>query len=201
MIELPATPAPVGVKFKQIDFGSTITPPTGGPDQRVNRLGNRWSVEVTMPPMPNLEIGQRFVSRLIRGKSEGVRMALPMLGTSSGDVGTPRLALSPGVGRTIDVKNIIADHEIREGQFFSIETGGRHYVYMSNVDVMTSSAPDPASQATIQVSPLLRIAHAINDGVHFERPFIEGLIYGDADEWEIGLTRNVELVFEIRETR
>lgn len=201
MIDLPLTPAPVGVKFKQIDFGSTITPPTGGPDQRVNRLGNRWSVEVTMPPMPNLEIGQRFISRLIRGKSEGVKMPLPMLGTSPGSIGTPRLSVSPGTGRTIDIKNINIGRLIREGQFFSIETGGRHYVYMSNGDVTTSDAPAPASRATVQVSPLLRVAHLVNDSVHLEQPFIQGLIEGDPDEWEIGLERNVQLVFIIKETR
>ena len=126
-------------------------------------------------------------------------MRLPMFGTSLEGGGSPVLAQAPGTGRQIQVTGLSAGVNFREGQFFSIETHGRHYVYMCNTDHETSAGPSGVS--TLLVSPLLRVPHLANNAVHIETPMIEGLIEGDPDEWEVGLERNVELVFTIKETR
>src|SRR3546814_1410678 len=70
VIVLPSDPAPNGATPMLRDFGGTLTPFLGGPEQRINRLGTRLGIRVSMPPMRNGDNGRIFVSRLLQARSE-----------------------------------------------------------------------------------------------------------------------------------
>src|SRR3546814_3983584 len=71
VIVLPSDPAPNGATPMRRDFGGTLTPLLGGPEQRINRLGTRLGIRVSMPPMRNGDNGRIFVSRLLHAKTLG----------------------------------------------------------------------------------------------------------------------------------
>lgn len=199
MIDLPTDPAPRDVSLTLLDFGNTIAPFLGGPEQRINRLGSRYSLAVTMPPMRNAEQGQKFVSRLTRGKSEGVKMKLPLGGVNPGtaaEIGEPKIWVSTS-GRTIRLKGFVEGYTIKEGQMFSVETGGTHYVYMSNTEATVSAG----GNVNLEVSPLLRVPHLVDDRVHFLEPMIEGFIEGQDWQWSYALDHTVGIQFTVRERK
>src|SRR3546814_3371142 len=86
VIVLPSDPAPNGATPMLRDFGGTLTPFLGGPEQRINRLGTRLGIRVSMPPMRNGDNGRIFVSRPLQAKqdrSEAHTSELqPLMGTS-----------------------------------------------------------------------------------------------------------------------
>ena len=92
MIELPSGVYPQSVSMALVDFGGTIRPVLGGAAQRVNRLGSRYRAIVSLPPL-EFETGRTVVSRLIRAKSEALRLALP---------GTRGQQGAPGTGVQVD---------------------------------------------------------------------------------------------------
>src|SRR3546814_6357232 len=74
VIVLPSDPAPNGATPMLRDFGGTLTPFLGGPEQRINRLGTRLGIRVSMPPMRNGDNGRIFVSRLLQAKQDRLLM-------------------------------------------------------------------------------------------------------------------------------
>lgn len=200
MKELPTTPAPQVATPSYVDFGSTLTPALGGSEQRINRLGNRFRLSVTMPPMENRDEGRVFLARLIRGKSEGLRMRFPLAGFNPNSpiaVGTPNIIGSGHSGRSIPIRNFSPGYTVKEGQFFSIFTDGGHFLHMADEEVTANGI----GNLSLTINPLLRVSP--NDGavLHFEQPMIEGLIEGNEQQWDYALDYSVGLEFSIKERR
>jgi len=196
---LPTTPAPSAVTPSLVDFGNTLTPALGGSEQRINRLGNRFRLSVTMPPMQNKEQGMKFVNRLVRGRSEGLRMKFPLSGFNPGTPGSPAVDGANHAGRLLDVAGFTPGYQIKEGQFFSIETDGQHYLYM--IDADNSSSTGAPYGANLVINPMLRIPPSDGDICHFAQPMIEGLIEGSETQWNYALDYNVGIEFTIKERR
>ena len=75
IVNLPETPGPSQMVLSPQDFGGDLTPPGGGEVQRLNRLGNRWTVQVSLPPMlPNL--AREWLADLTRAVQFGGRWRL-----------------------------------------------------------------------------------------------------------------------------
>ncbi len=195
MIDLPTSPAPAGAEAALIDFGAFLTSPLGGPTQRVDRMGNRFRLSVTMPPMKNVAVGRIWVARLIRGKSEGVRMRLPLQGFDPGLPGVPVVAGTGQTGRTLAIRAATPNAIFREGQFFSIVTGGRHHLTMVDAETIASAT----GTATLPVSPMLRVPHLDGDACHFGQPMIEGFVMGDEMAWQMQLARIIGIAFDLVE--
>lgn len=195
MIVLPTYPAPAQAQASLMDFGVFLTPPLGGPVQRVSRLGNRFSLSVTMPPLVNRDAGRVFVSRLIRGKTEGVRMLFPMLGFDPGNSGSPVVNGANQTGRILNIRGAAAGYVFQEGQFFSIFTGGRHHLVTADVDTTVGAGGTVA----LSISPIIRVAHADGDLLHVSTPSIEGFIMGESQSWEMSVEHHIGLNFAIVE--
>lgn len=197
MITLPDWPAPASASPFLIDFGGTLSPALGGQEQRINRLGSRFGIAVTMPPMPSAKLGRQWLASLILGKSEGVRIELPMAGF---DPGLPGAVLVDGAGQagtTLNVRAATPNYAFRFGQFFSIVTGGRHHLHM----VAAETLADSAGEAALPIAPMLRTPPADGDACHFAQPMIEGFISGSELAWQWSIGNFVGLEFEIRESR
>ena len=152
MIDLPETPTPASATPGLIDFGAFLTPALGGPVQRVERMGSRFKISVSMPPMKNPLTGRQWIARLIKGKQEGARMAWPLQGFDPGSPGTVRVNGASQSGRNLIVDGFTPNYTAREGQFFSIETGGQHFMYMVAEQVTANAS----GQATLAIEPMLR---------------------------------------------
>jgi len=195
VIELPGLPAPVEASASLIDFGGFVTPPLGGRTQRVDRLGSRFKLAVTMPPMPSAETGRIFVRRLIAGKSEGVRMEFPLLSFSPGAPGAPVVNGNGQAGRTLAVRGLAPGYLAREGQFFSHVHAGGRCLYTIDADVAASGA----GAATLAISPMLRVQPADGDALEFATPRIEGFVRGEEWSWAMSLDHLLRLEFAIEE--
>lgn len=195
MIELPEWAVPNGAEPGLIDFGGFLTPPLGGEVQRLDRMGNRHRIAVTFPPAPSDKEGRILVSRLKRAKTEGLRIEFPLLDFSPGAPGAPLVNGAGQSGTSLILDGFTPHYAIREGQWFSLETDGRHYLYSVNAEVIA----DATGAATISINPMLRAEPADNDVCHFARPMIEGYAQGQDWAWQLSLARHIGVAFELEE--
>lgn len=195
MIELPHDIGPAAFSMGLVDFGGVQRPSLGGRLTRVNRLGSRFMASVTLPPL-ELGRGRLFVSRLIRAKSEGLRMEIPL---TLGEQGIPGVAAvvdgAVEAGTTLPVRGLVPGYVGLEGYWLSIVRGGQHYVH----SVAASFGADSAGDAVVTITPPLRVALVDGDAVHLARPMIEGLVQGDELGWEISLAHHTYISFAIEE--
>lgn len=204
MIILPTNVAPNGAEPYFVDSGGWQVPALGGGDAtRVDRLGDRHGLSVSMPPMrlndPKRGIHARvWVSRLKRGTGEGVRMRFPQPGW------VPNLPIDGSVrvaqvaqATLLQVQGAGAGNIIPEGAFITLVRGsdGRRFLHSVNGDVVV----DGNGFATIGLHPRLRYGPQVGDLVLFQRPEIEGRLLGDRQSWTLELARTVGLSFEIEE--
>lgn len=196
MIDLPDFPSPNGADLALQDFGAFLVPGLGGPVQRVNRMGSRFRGTFGLPPMLTKD-ARKWVARLIQGKQEGVRMPLPLLDFDPGAPGNVLINGADQTGTSLIVDGATPNYVFREGQPFSIETAGKHHLYM----VRTETLANASGQATLPITPMLRRPHLDNDVCHFGKPMIEGFIMGDELAWNLALERVVSLSFDIAESQ
>lgn len=194
MIELPEIPAPNGAEPALVDFGMTLRPPLGGKVQRVDRPGSRYRVALSFPPMQP-ETARVFVSRLLRAKSEGLRVPFPLL-TSQGSPGSPVVDGASPTGTTLPVRGGQPNWSWREGWWLSIEAAdGQHYLH----NLTAAGALDASGDGDLPIWPMLRAPFADGDAVHLAKPMIEGLPEGDETSWVIPLNRLIQLAVTIEE--
>jgi hypothetical protein len=197
VIDLPDWPRPNDATPSLVDWGAFLTPGLGGPVQRVNRMGSRFKISVSFPPLPSAKEGRIFVRRLVQGKSEGVRMRFPLLDFDPGAPGTIRINGAGQAGSTLVVDGATPNYVAREGQFFSIETSGKHHLYMVAAETIFSNT----GTASVPITPMLRRPHLDNDLCHFGKPMIEGFIQGDEIGWNLSVERVISLQFDISESQ
>jgi hypothetical protein len=195
MIELPDWAIPNGAEPFLVDFGGFITPGLGGQVQRIDRMGNRFGIAVSMPPVVGKDRGRILVSRLIRGKTEGVRIEYPLLDFPPGAPGTVVVDGAGQSGRTLLVRGATPNYTFREGQPFSIESDEQHYLHFVDGQVSADSSGD----AELSISPMLRIEPADGDTCHFAKPMIEGFVHGEEWRWTLTVARHMGIEFEVRE--
>lgn len=196
MIDLPTSPRPSSVTWRPVDFGGTLAGGLGGTAQRVNRLGNRWALEVTLPPMTR-EQAQEWSAALVKGMREGVRYAFMQPGFKSMPEGTPLVDGGSQTGDELACDGFTEGFTAKVGQFFSIVVGSRRYLHMVSATTRSSSS----AFAALPIEPPLRVSPADNDVLEFSLPKIEGLL-ADVPAWGIDvdhITRGFS--FSIEETR
>lgn len=196
VISLPTNPSPNGMTPMLRDFGGTLTPFLGGPEQLIVRAGTRFGARVSLPPLRTNELGRIYISRLLQGRQNFALLRWPLLEFDPGTPGTPLVATAASSGTSLALKGLTAGYVLKEGQFFSVISGGQRYLYMVTADVTASGA----GTATATIFPLLRKAVSVNDVVEIAQPMIEGLISsGDELSWEIASNRFMGISFTIME--
>ena len=196
MIELPEWPAPNGMSASLVDFGLTLGGALGGADQRIDRAGSRYKVELTFPPM-HADQARVFVSRLQRAKSEGLRVPFPLLDIEQGSPGSPVVDGGGQAGTLLAVRGVRANYRWREGYWLSIEaTDGQHYLH----NVAANGVADGNGGGTIAIWPPLREAFPDGATVHLAKPMLEGLPEGDETSWQVPKNKLIALSVPIRET-
>lgn len=194
-ILLPTDPGIKSAKPRLRDFGAWLEPPMGGPAQRLNRIGNRFSVDVDVATSPSTTTGRVIVARLMRGLTAGVMLPFPQ-DFDPGAVGNA-VVVNGGnqTGSNLALKGFPAGYIVREGQFFSIIYGGRRYVHSAAAD--TAVAAD--GSVTLPIFPMLRISP--NDGAvcEFAVPMIEGFIPGNELAYSLQTAKFLDVSFTVLE--
>ena len=159
-------------------FGSVLKPFLGGPSQRINRLGTRWSLQVSMPPM-RAEAARIWVSALARGCEDGVILSIPQ-DIDVGNPGAPKVSVGVSAGMILPLKDMTVGYAVRAGQFLSIIRAGKRYVHIFTADGVVGAA----GTINAAIWPMLRVSLLANDIVEIADPKIEGWLDGNF-EWDV----------------
>lgn len=197
MIDLPEWPGARSATPRLLDFGGFLEPSSGAQVQRINRLGSRYAIAITMPPLDNQKLGRIWVNRLIRGRQEGARLPYPLLDFDPGAPGGFVVDGAGQSGKVLTIRGGTPHYAFKEGQPFSLEISGQHYLDFIAEPVIA----DASGAADITLSQMLRAEPADGDALHVAKPMIDGFIMGDPTSWEISLERLFGLSFEIQEAR
>lgn len=196
-IALPTCPMPTDAQMFLRDFGGTLTPFLGGPEQQINRLGTRFGVRYTMPPMDGQE-AREFVARLTRGRSSRVLMPWPVTDFDPGSPGAPKVNSAATGGTALSVKGLTPGYVLREGQFFSLIHSARRYVYMVTADATANAS----GIAAVGIFPQLRTAASVDDVLEVAEPMIEGRVLpGEEWAWTLSLTLETGIAFSVVESK
>lgn len=192
MIELPLFPGPSSLAWQHIDYGRRLIPALGGPVTRINRLGNRFSVAVTLPPMVARD-GMRWVAALNQAVQQGVRWKVRQPDFEIGVPGKPVVDGGGQAGTTLAIRNAQPFYPFRVGQVVAV--GGRLAM------IAEQSLANASGQAALSLTAPLRAEPVNGETVEVATPLIEGLLEGDGFPWTVDLARHWGLSFAIAESR
>lgn len=163
---------------------------------RIDRKGSRHRLAVSTVPYRGQD-ANILVSRLIRAKQEGLRIALPLL-APQGSPGAVVLAADVSTGRVIAVEGGTPGYVCKEGFWLSIENAaGQHFLHSVSESVMF----DTGGTAELALDVMVRDALEAGDTVHLARPMAEGLIEGDESQWDFAIQRVLPIEFSLEESR
>lgn len=192
MINLPDSPAPNGLGYALLDYGSIQR---GASSLRVDRAGSRWRLEISFPPMQP-DTSRKFLARLQRAKREGIEIVLPLLGVSQGIPGAPVVDGAGQAGTAIALRGLTPGYVAKEGFWLTIsEADGTAYLH----SVAETAVADSAGNMTVEIEPPLRAPFADGDAVELARPFVQGFVDGDSLAWEVPLNRLIAPSFVLEE--
>lgn len=195
-ITLPSTAVPNGATPLLRNWGGVLEPFLGGPEQIINRLGTRFGIRATMPPMESADTARIVVSRLLQAKTSRLLMDWPLLDFDPGSPGAPKISAATASGSTIPIKGMNAGYQGKEGQFFSIVHNSRRYLHMFTADFTASGT----GTATATIFPMLRINLATDDVLEIAQPKIEGnVLPGDELNWTMALAGLIDTSFSVME--
>lgn len=193
-ILLPSTPRARSATPRFLDFGSTQRSPLGGPDLRVNRLGDRFAVDYQLPPMKN-DQARVWIARLIRGRREAVRAYFPQPGFSSSAYPNGVNAHYRGTNRANLWLTSAPTRHLKEGQFFTVVLADGslrlHYV--------TEDASTTGPNVEVGYWPPAREDWANGLIIQGNPAMIEGYVSGDESSWNIDEARVYGLGFTVSE--
>lgn len=193
-IVLPSSPGYQSYDILPIDFGGLVTPPLGGPQQRLNRLGNRWGVTVRLPRMRQESQGRTWIAALVEGLQEGVILRWPQTGFANA-VNDCLVNGASQIGSTLNIDGITPGVTARYGQFLDVSVSGGRTLYMVRADTVANAS----GQMALPISPMIRKSPADNAQVIFTQPAIEGFLQDNRPAWTVDVARTIGLEFTVFE--
>lgn len=194
-ILLPQPRGPKSATIRLVDYGVDLTPPGGGPAQRLDWPGTRFALVLTftrLRPEPDARV---LGAALRRAKQEGALYPVPQPGLDIGNPGAPVVDGNGQQGSTLTCRGFAPGYGFRDGQFFSIIYGGQRYLHHVAEDI----GADGDGRSSFTIFPMLRISP--NDGatVEFAQPMIEGRIAGSAVDIELAAAKATPATITITE--
>lgn len=185
-IELPQPRLPSKAVPKLLDWGADQKAPMGGAFQRLNRLGNRFALEITYPRLKPEPDGRILSSRLRQAKTEGALFPVPQPGLDTGAPGAPVVNGAGQAGLALSLRGFTPGYVVREGQFFSIIHGGRRYLHCASGDAVAAAN----GGLYVGLYPMLRVKPADGAVCEFAKPYIEGIVAGASIDNELTSARS-----------
>lgn len=191
---IPSSPGPSSVNPGYLDWGGVLRSPLGGVDQKLNRLGDRFTIDVTMNTMESDDDAAAWLAALIRGKKEGAIFPWPQNIEIEG-AGDLAVDGANQTGTSLNVRNASAGRPFKAGQMFSVIHGGRHYLHM----IIEPTVANGTGRATFSVEPMMRAQYASGAVIEIDEPKIEGFTEGNSQDWSMDVARNLGIQFRITE--
>lgn len=188
-ILLPSSPGIRAAVPSLIDYGGLLKAGLGGPTQRLNRLGSRHALKISLPPMPSEPDGRLWASALRRAMQDGALYPFPQDRFSVGSPGAPLVNGAGQTGSTLVMDGFTPSYAARAGQFFSIIHNGRRYLHSATADTSANGS----GQISLPIFPMLRISPADNAVCEFAAPMIEGWLDSGHFDWNLLLEPYVQI--------
>lgn len=192
-ITLPTSPGAADLTARLIDFGGEISSALGAGAVRVNRLGNRWAFDVRTPPLAGAQ-ARAWCAALASARTAGALFALTQPGLDVGSPGTPLVKGAGQTGSVLVIDGLASSYGLRAGQWISLISGGRRYVHQVAADVTAVSG-----EASVPITPMLRVSPADNATVEVAAPMVEGFLGGAEVSWTVDAAGHAGLGFTITE--
>ena len=194
MIDLAALKGSKGTA-RILDFGAVIEGALGGIDQKIDRLGTRFSIDFKSIPLETAEDGRRFLALLQQAKLQGGRVIYPQLGFDVGSPGNTLVNGAHATGTTLAIKGATPYYTVRVGQALNIIVSGRRYLYFS----ASQETMNGSGSGVITLTSKMRKILAGNEVIDFKKPCVEGFIQGDEQAWDLAAERLQSFEFTIKE--
>lgn len=200
-ILLPDLPGQTTYTPRPRRFGVDQTPEGGGREDRLTRMGTRWSIDVKLPPMDYV-LAMPLLAALADAEGQTVLLPWPQPGlVMRGRSGEVRVKGAGQTGKTLAVDGGGVGYPVRAGQFFSLKVdigGGAFQRFLHQKD-QTAARFDEAGEALLRFSPMLRLSPPDNTLVEIELPMIEGFLSLSGDPYDLGQIEDVGLGFTVSE--
>lgn len=191
ILALPTQPAPASMGTTLLTNKSIQISALGSDEQERQRKGSRYALTFQLPPM---SYSMSMAWDDLNAEGDTVLMRVFQPGFSTGLPGTPRVNGANQQGMTLNVDGLTPGYVVRKGQFLSIITGGRRFLYKAKADVTANGS----GVAAIQLRTLLRYPPSENDVVEIAQPMIEGFVR-DLAEQVVGINKLIQITFTVRE--
>ena len=170
-------------------------PALGGVTQRVGRLGTRFRIEFTTPPMPIEAEARRAIALLQMAQQQGGRVRYPQPDFSVGSPGSPTVDGAHTGGMTLSIAAATPRYAVRQGQALNLTVAGRIYLYFAAANALLDGSGD----GDLALTTPMRTHLAGAEAVELARPVIEGWLDGSEREWTLDQARVTGLQFTITE--
>ncbi len=191
-IALPNTPFPASMTPRLVTGRAELRPAFGGDLQRLNRVGSRFAIDVTLPVM-TYAAAQAWSD--INDETDTVTMQIVQPGINTGSPGTPLVNGAGQSGTTLILDGLTPHYVLRKNQWISVSTGGRLYAYRVKTEVAASAG----GAVSVVLTTMLRVSPADNSPVQIAAPRIEGFATVPDDAWATNTAGHVALSFTIEE--
>ncbi len=197
-ILLPTRPLPQSAVPKPIDYGAWQEPARGGPITRLDQLGSRFAMDVTIPRLRPEPDGRIWVARLVKAIGGIVEMAFPQVGFDPIAPGSAVVDGADQSGMTIVLRGMTPNYPVREGQFFNLINGDQtKYLYMAAANTIV----DNSGGVELPIWPMIRAPLPDGSATNFGRPVIQGRLSGNENGWTLQRAGMSGLQFTITEVK
>ncbi len=175
-------PSPWKVTCSLVEPGQMITSPTGGPAQRLGRLGARWRCSFASMPALGPQTARQLLALRLAARANGDTLAfLWPQPPFTGALGAPAVNGGGQLGTSLVANGFTAGATIPAATFFSVVYRGRNNLHCTTAAVTA----DSGGAATLPIAPMLRSSPASGAGLAFAAPAIEGFIQGHTEDWTL----------------
>ncbi len=194
MIDLTALKGSKGTA-RILDFGAIIEGELGGIDQKIERLGTRFSIDFESIPFETENEGRRYVALLQQAKLQGGRVIYPQLDFNVGSPGNTLANGAHATGTTLNIKSGTPYYTVRVGQALNIIKDGRRYLYFA----ASQETFNGSGAGSITLTSKMRKILAGDEIIDFKKPCVEGFIQGNEQSWDLAASRLTPFKFTIKE--
>lgn len=168
-------------QIHMVDFGGQLKPFMGGPVQTIMRLGTRFALDITVPQMRTEPFGRIFSSRLMQAKIFGALIEFRQDGLKVNVPGGPVLVDGAGqTGFVLHQRGFRPGYAVREGQFFSLLSGGQRYLHRAATSIVVGGD----GKLVLPIFPMLRVSPADGDVCEWGKPMMQGSLSGNEALWK-----------------
>lgn len=193
-VTLPTSPAPRAATPKLRRAGTFLRPANGGPIQRIGRLGSRYAVDFVFPPMTKAQAGP-FIAALLETDTDNETLVARLPQPSGASAGSPQVNGAGQGGSSLTADGFTAGITLAAGTAFSFQAGGRHYLHLLKADAVVNGS----GQATLAISPMMRVSPGDNAALEFANPVLEGFVEGEEMPWDVDTAGHYHIAFTLYE--